>query len=85
MSPIQVVILNSHMIAHQNFALRLLNWIQSFLDFSSGFRALFSETIMDSRDYKANNSIVESLCRNDTVLWKAARNLVHHLIISGRT
>ena len=70
------------MVAHQAFALRLLNWIQGFLDFSSGFRALFSDVILFGEPPR-NISIAESLCRRDSRLWKAARTQVHHMLISG--
>ncbi len=39
---------HSHVVAHQNFAVRLLSWLQGFLDRSAVFRALFAATALQA-------------------------------------
>ena len=38
--PLKVVIMHSHIVAHQTFAQSLVSWLLGILDYSSSFRAL---------------------------------------------
>ena len=80
---LKVVIMHGHVVAHQTYALRLLLWLQSILDKSSGFRALFSKVLLEKTEPSGKISRLENFLRHDTFLWKAARSQVHHLYISG--
>ena len=80
---LQVQVMLGHVVAHQTFALRLLSWIQTILDKSVGFRALFSQIMFDKTDRSAKISRLENFIRHDTCLWKSARSQVHHLFVSG--
>ena len=41
--PLKTVILPSYIVAHQNFSVRLLDWLLRLFTKCSGFRALFAE------------------------------------------
>ena len=81
----QVMVIHSHVVAHQAFAMRLIGWLDSILAFSEGFRALFSRILVEQEiiNGRKQPSILEGMLRHDTVLWKAARSTIHHLLISG--
>jgi E3 ubiquitin-protein ligase UBR2 len=38
---------------------------------------------MQERDAQERCSLLEAVCRHDTVLWKAARSQLHHLLMAG--
>jgi len=84
--PLKVMVIHSHVVAHQVFAMRLISWLDGILAYSEGFRALFSKILVE-RDVgpsgRVQPSILEGMLRHDTVLWKAARSAIHHLLISG--
>ena len=80
---LKVQVMHGHVVAHQTFALRLLSWLQSILDKSSGFRALFSKVLLEKAEPSGKVSRLENFLRHDTSLWKAARSQLHHLFISG--
>ena len=83
---LKVMVIHSHVVAHQVFALRLIAWLDSVLAHSEGFRALFSRILTEqevSSNGRKQPSLLENIMKHDTVLWKAARSAVHHLLISG--
>jgi len=83
---LQVKVVHSHVVAHQIFALRLITWLDGILSQSEGFRALFSKILVEQEvgpNGRKQPSILEGMFRKDTVLWKAARTAVHHLLITG--
>ena len=80
---LKVAIMHSNVVAHQTFALRLLLWLQYTLDKSSAFRALFSKVVLEKPEPSGKVSRLENFLRHDTLLWKAARSQMHHLLISG--
>ncbi len=43
--PLKTKILPSYVVAHQNFAVRLLDWVARLFTRCSGFRALFSQVV----------------------------------------
>ncbi|XP_066999318.2 E3 ubiquitin-protein ligase UBR2 isoform X2 [Anabrus simplex] len=79
--PLKVLVVHSHVIAHQLFAMKLLDWLQKVLGYAEGFRVLFSEVALQTKPPDA--SIVEGILLRDTHLWKSARTHWHRLIISG--
>lgn len=79
--PLKTVVVHSHVIAHQIYALRLLTWMQNLLGYSERLRAVFSEVVLASTP--SEGCIVESILRKDTALWKSARLHWHKLFIAG--
>ncbi|KAJ8865906.1 hypothetical protein PR048_033429 [Dryococelus australis] len=79
--PLKVLVVHAHVIAHQFYALKLLEWLQKILGHSEGFRALFSQVVLQSNSQDA--SIVEGILTRDSQLWKSARTHWHRLIIHG--
>ena len=81
------MVIHSHVVAHQVFAIRLVTWLDSILSHSEGFRALFSRILTEqevSTNGRKQPSLLEGILKHDTDLWKAARSAVHHLLISGK-
>jgi len=84
--PLKVMVIHSHVVAHQVFAMRLISWLDGILGYSEGFRALFSRILVEQEmggNGRKQPSVLENMLRHDTVLWKAARSSIHHLLISG--
>lgn len=79
--PLKTVVVHSHVIAHQIYALRLLTWMQNLLGYSERLRAVFSEVVLASTP--SEGCIIESILRKDTALWKSARLHWHKLFIAG--
>ncbi|GLH05833.1 E3 ubiquitin-protein ligase UBR1 [Gryllus bimaculatus] len=79
--PLKVLVVHAHVVAHQIYAMKLLEWLQKLLGHAEGFRALFSEVALQATPPDA--SIVEGILLRDTHLWKSARTHWHRLIISG--
>ena len=81
------MVIHSHVVAHQVFSLRLLTWLDSVLAHSEGLRALFCRILVEQEvspgSRRKQPSLLEGILKHDTVLWKAARSNVHHLLISG--
>lgn len=78
---LKTVVVHSHVIAHQIYALRLLTWMQNLLGYSERLRAIFSEVVLESAP--PEGCILESILRKDTTLWKSARLHWHKLFIAG--
>nr|XP_012219062.1 PREDICTED: E3 ubiquitin-protein ligase UBR2 [Linepithema humile]XP_012219063.1 PREDICTED: E3 ubiquitin-protein ligase UBR2 [Linepithema humile] len=79
--PLKVLVLHTHIVAHQTFAMRLLNWLQQFISHCEGFRVLFSNIALNTK--LPDVSIVEGILTRDSQLWKSARTAWHRLFISG--
>lgn len=79
--PLKVLVLHTHIVAHQTFAIRLLNWLQQFISHCEGFRVLFSNIALNTK--LPEMSIVEGILTRDSQLWKSARTVWHRLFIYG--
>lgn len=79
--PLKTVVVHSHVIAHQIYALRLLTWMQNLLGYSERLRSVFSSVVLASK--RSEGCIIESILRKDTALWKSARLHWHKLFIAG--
>ena len=83
---IWVKLIHNYVVAHQMLAMTLISWLDGTLSYCEGFRSIFSE-VMVKKEFGSNgeqmSSILEGMLRRDTVLWKAARSAIHHLLISG--
>ncbi|KAG1675618.1 E3 ubiquitin-protein ligase UBR2 [Nymphon striatum] len=92
--PLRVSVMSNEIVAHQTFAMRLLQWLQTILGYAEAFRRIFSDILLgneldgppktrrQSQIYGTSNSLLESVMSKDTQLWKAARKQWHHLFIS---
>lgn len=78
--PLKTVVVHSHVIAHQIYALRLLTWMQNLLGYSERLRAIFSNVVLENTP---EGCIIDSILRKDTALWKSARLHWHKLFIAG--
>ena len=92
-------VVSSAVVAHQQFATRLLAWLPSLFKVSSGFRALFAEVALSSQadtalqlkrraavgQWKTTgpHSIAEAVLLNDISSWKQVRALWLTLLIDG--
>lgn len=90
--PVKVLVVHSHVIAHQMFALRLLTWLQKLTTISKGFRKIFTSVALNvpnctEPEYQNKShslaSVVEGILLRDSLLWKSARLHWHRLFISG--
>ncbi|KAI1301491.1 E3 ubiquitin-protein ligase UBR2 [Halotydeus destructor] len=84
--PLLVEVMHFDIVAHQNFAMRLLQWLQNLLGYCEAFRHLFRNTIANSEGHtgvQQSPSLLEQVMRTDAKLWKMARNQWHELFISG--
>lgn len=79
--PLRVLVLHTHIVAHQTFAIRLLNWLQQFISHCEGFRVLFSNIALNTK--LPDMSVVEGILTRDSQLWKSARTAWHRLFIYG--
>ncbi|ESO96461.1 hypothetical protein LOTGIDRAFT_115669, partial [Lottia gigantea] len=81
--PLKCYVMHSSVIAHQNFALKLLHWLQEVISKSDGLRRLFCLLSMQNMDDESISSLMERLLLSDTQLWKAARVQSHQLLMAG--
>lgn len=87
--PLRVEVMHTSVVAHQTFAMRLLEWLQGLLGWCEGFRAMFGKIMMESyvaSSIQPSNSepiLLECVMKSDTSLWKTARTQWHQLFISG--
>lgn len=78
---LKVLVVHAHVIAHQIFAMKLLHWLQQFINPCEGFRVLFSNVALNTK--LPVISIVEGILMKDSQLWKSARTAWHRLLMSG--
>ncbi|KAB7502596.1 E3 ubiquitin-protein ligase UBR2 [Armadillidium nasatum] len=76
--PLKVQVIHTFIISHQVFASRLLNWLHNILKTAQTFRLIFKDIVT-----KDECSLIESIFRSDTLMWKTARIQWHRLFISG--
>ncbi|XP_014250464.1 E3 ubiquitin-protein ligase UBR2 [Cimex lectularius] len=79
--PLKVLVVHAFVIAHQNFALRLLTWLQKLCSYAEGFRNAF--TIVILKENNEEPAIIERILQRDSLLWKSARLHWHRLFIAG--
>ncbi|GBP60009.1 E3 ubiquitin-protein ligase UBR1 [Eumeta japonica] len=87
---LKVLVMHAHVIAHQIFAMKLLNWIQTFVSQEPSLRlavsqvALGEDTVTSTGAGGAVGSgvIVAGVMQNDSNMWKAARTAWHKLLIA---
>ena len=82
---LKIQIIHSHVVAHQNFAEKLISWLLSTMEYSSSFRALLGSLLLEYPGAPTGSSgkitRLDNFLRNDIILWKAARSSIHHFLI----
>lgn len=80
-TPLSVLVVHSHIVAHQIYAMKLLVWLQNFLGHGEVFRRVFAEVALKGQ--QSSPSIIKGIMLRDSELWKSARTHWHRLLISG--
>ncbi|XP_076464873.1 E3 ubiquitin-protein ligase UBR2-like isoform X2 [Babylonia areolata] len=78
---LKVMVMHNILVAHQTFALRCIEWLQSVVNKTDGLRRLFF--LMSMQEVEGQRSLMERLILADTQLWKVARTMSHELLMSG--
>ncbi|XP_064603615.1 E3 ubiquitin-protein ligase UBR2-like isoform X2 [Liolophura sinensis] len=81
--PLRVHVMHTTVVAHQQFALKLIPWLQSVISRSDGLRRLFCILTMKPQQNEMGLSLMEKILLADTQLWKVARVQSHQLFMSG--
>lgn len=73
--PLRVETIHSAVIAHQSFALRLIQWVRKMTSMCDAFRILTSFTLLGTHDsvQDSDETLVERIMLSNTKLWKIAR------------
>ncbi|CAH1958819.1 unnamed protein product [Acanthoscelides obtectus] len=79
--PLKVLVNHAHVIAHQIYASKLLNWLEKFLGNGEGFRKIFAEVALKPQPLEP--CIIKGIMQRDSTLWKSARSQWQRLLISG--
>ncbi|KAI0239315.1 E3 ubiquitin-protein ligase UBR2 [Lamellibrachia satsuma] len=81
-NPLLVRVMHSSVVGHQQFALKILYWLNDVISQSDGLRQLFCQLSMQAVS-PGGLSVVERMMLADTKLWKAARIQSHQLFMAG--
>ncbi|XP_041351534.1 E3 ubiquitin-protein ligase UBR2-like isoform X2 [Gigantopelta aegis] len=93
--PLKVLVMHNVVVAHQSFALKLIQWLQNIISKSDGLRRLFCLLSMNAPpkkdlcdameidDVDAPASLMERVLLADTQLWKVVRVKIHQLLMAG--
>lgn len=77
---LKVQVLHTDVVAHQIFALKLLNWMDTIVQTSAGFRREFANVFLNNG---SSSSIAHRVLMEDANMWIAARLGWHRLIMAG--
>ncbi|XP_053394416.1 E3 ubiquitin-protein ligase UBR2-like isoform X2 [Mercenaria mercenaria] len=78
---LKVQVMHTAVVAHQQFALRMIQWLQNIIAQSDGLRRLFC--LLSMQQQENEQSLMEILLLADTQLWKTARVQSHQLMMAG--
>ncbi|XP_068622953.1 E3 ubiquitin-protein ligase UBR1 [Battus philenor] len=90
---LKVLVMHAHVIAHQTFAMKLLQWLQNFVSNEPRLRLAVSQVAL-GEDGGASalggasgvggvaGGVVGGVMQNDCSMWKAARTAWHRLLIA---
>ncbi|GFO34713.1 E3 ubiquitin-protein ligase ubr2 [Plakobranchus ocellatus] len=81
---LKVEVMRKELVAHQQFALKVLGWLQTVSDKAGSIRRLLCQVLMEPQNPKdpSSVSVLEKFIRADTTLWKVARVQSHQLLMS---
>ncbi|KAK3764043.1 hypothetical protein RRG08_046512 [Elysia crispata] len=82
--PLKVEVMRKELVAHQQFALKVLGWLQTVSDKAGSIRRLLCQVLMEPQNPRdpSSVSVLEKFIRADTTLWKVARVQSHQLLMS---
>jgi len=80
--PLKCVIYPSSFISLQNFAQKLLTFLQDIISISDGFRRIFCESEMSPYEDE-EWMLTEKFLLGEKMLWKSARSAVHQIFINS--
>ncbi|XP_053731591.1 E3 ubiquitin-protein ligase UBR2 [Synchiropus splendidus] len=81
--PLRVQVMHSSVVAHQCFALKILNWLGQIIQYSDGLRRVLCQVGLQDGPEGENSSLVDRLMLNDSKMWKGARNIYHQLLMNS--
>jgi len=78
-------VLHAHLVAHQSFALEVLDWMKNLLEKGGApFRRVFGEVAENVVVDKVYNcGFLKGLMLHDAKVWKKARTKGYHLVVGG--
>lgn len=83
---LKVLVMHAHVAAHQMFAMKLLQWLQNFVNHEVGLRVAVSSTILGENTTSNNviggSVVANGVMQNDCNMWKAARTAWHRLLLA---
>ncbi|KAM3966089.1 LOW QUALITY PROTEIN: ubr1 ubiquitin ligase [Aphomia sociella] len=85
---LKVLVMHAHVIAHQIFAMKLLQWLETFVSLEPSLRLAVSQVALGADAWGASTSlhggggVAAAVMQNDFRMWKAARTSWHRLLIS---
>ncbi|BFZ11988.1 hypothetical protein BsWGS_15028 [Bradybaena similaris] len=80
--PLKVEVMIKDVVAHQQFALKILTWLQMINDKASSIRRILCSVLMETVGVSTTLSVLEHFIQADTRLWKVARIQSHQLLMS---
>ncbi|XP_028170096.1 E3 ubiquitin-protein ligase UBR1 [Ostrinia furnacalis] len=85
---LKVLVMHAHVIAHQTFAMKLLNWLQNFVCREPSLRLALSQVALGEEAWGGGSTslcgggVAGAVMQNDFRMWKAARTAWHRLLIA---
>ncbi|XP_047516018.1 E3 ubiquitin-protein ligase UBR1 isoform X1 [Pieris napi] len=87
---LRVLVMHAHVIAHQTFAMKLLNWLQNFVSQEPSLRLVLSQVALGEEEglssglslSNMSGGVAAGVMQNDCHMWKAARTAWHRLLIA---
>ncbi|XP_071961938.1 E3 ubiquitin-protein ligase UBR2-like isoform X2 [Antedon mediterranea] len=80
--PLKVSVMHYAIVAHQTFALRLLEWLTQLITVSDGLRLILCQVALQPMQ-DDNQSVTEKIILIDSKLWKGARIGWHQLFMGS--
>uniref|UniRef100_A0A6Q2XMY6 E3 ubiquitin-protein ligase n=1 Tax=Esox lucius TaxID=8010 RepID=A0A6Q2XMY6_ESOLU len=81
--PLRVQVMHSSVVAHQCFALKVLQWLGHVIGYSDALRRILCQVGLENGPEGENSSLVDTLMLCDSKMWKGARNVYHQLLMSS--
>lgn len=78
--PLKVQVLHVDVVAHQIFALKLLDWMEGIVQTAGGFRREFASVFLEAN---TSSSLAERVLMEDANMWISARLAWHRVIMAG--
>ncbi|XP_047998255.1 LOW QUALITY PROTEIN: E3 ubiquitin-protein ligase UBR1 [Leguminivora glycinivorella] len=86
---LKVLVMHAHVLAHQTFAMKLLQWLQNFVAQEPSLRLAVSQVALGedagpigASSLSGGGGVAVGVMQNDCRMWKAARTAWHRLSIA---